>query len=296
MRKLLCIAAMVAFATLALAQTERAMVVRDDMQSAGAITLDFGGPEDRPVVKNIPITADIVNTHVQYLPDGNKITNEDTSHFYRDSEGRVRRESGDIVNIFDPVGNASYMLDAKTQTARKLPLGTYFFQSTADGAAAKTNIQWFRYSDNGGPLPPPPPLPGDPSAAHADAIKAKLKAEAAQLQVMQDSLGAARAGKVAIGLKHGAGELHSESLGRRQMEGVNAEGTRDTETIAAGAIGNDRPIQSVTERWYSPDLQTFIQTRHSDPRTGEETFRLTNIVRAEPPAYLFQVPASYQIH
>ncbi|HLH18551.1 MAG TPA: hypothetical protein VKX45_15120 [Bryobacteraceae bacterium] len=258
--------------------------------------MGIGGAVMGKTVKGAPYSGTEITETTQTLGDGTRIHNETQTQVYRDSEGRVRRESGDIVNIFDPVGNASYMLDAKTQTARKLPLGTYFFQSTADGAAAKTNIQWFRYSDNGGPLPPPPPLPGDPSAAHADAIKAKLKAEAAQLQVMQDSLGAARAGKVAIALKHGAGELHSESLGRRQIEGVNADGTRDTETIAAGAIGNDRPIQSVTERWYSPDLQTFIQTRHSDPRTGEETFRLTNIVRAEPPAYLFQVPASYQIH
>ena len=79
------------------------------------------------------------------------------------------------------------------------------------------------------------------------------------------------------------------------MEGVNAEGSRTTSTIEAGAVGNDRPIQVVSERWYSPDLQTAVMTRRNDPRTGEEIFRLTNIRRAEPGAYLFQVPAGYQM-
>jgi len=51
----------------------------------------------------------------------------------------------------------------------------------------------------------------------------------------------------------------------------------------------------VTERWYSPELQTFVMTKHTDPRSGDETFRLTSVVRGEPSPDLFQVPASYQI-
>ena len=33
-------------------------------------------------------------------------------------------------------------------------------------------------------------------------------------------------------------------------------------------------------------------THHSDPRSGESTYRLTNIVRAEPDQSLFMLPAS----
>ena len=36
-------------------------------------------------------------------------------------------------------------------------------------------------------------------------------------------------------------------------------------------------------------------TRHSDPRYGETTYRLTNISRAEPAATLFQVPSDYTV-
>ena len=79
------------------------------------------------------------------------------------------------------------------------------------------------------------------------------------------------------------------------MEGVQAEGTRTTMTIPAGQMGNDAPIQVVSERWYSADLQTVVMSRHSDPRVGETVYRLTNVSRAEPAPSLFQAPADYKV-
>ena len=66
-------------------------------------------------------------------------------------------------------------------------------------------------------------------------------------------------------------------------------------TIPAGEVGNERPIEIVSERWYSPELQTIVMTRHTDPRFGENTYRLTNINREEPAHILFEVPAGYTI-
>jgi hypothetical protein len=79
------------------------------------------------------------------------------------------------------------------------------------------------------------------------------------------------------------------------MEGLTVEGTRETFTIEAGSIGNDRPIQVLTERWYSPDLQLVVSSRHADPRSGEEILRLTNVRRGEPGADRFQPPAAYKL-
>jgi hypothetical protein len=90
-------------------------------------------------------------------------------------------------------------------------------------------------------------------------------------------------------------DARSEPLGTRDIEGVRAEGTRSTVTIPAGAIGNQAPIEIVSERWYSPDLQAVVMSRRVDPRFGETTFRMENIVRAEPAAELFQVPADYKV-
>jgi hypothetical protein len=88
----------------------------------------------------------------------------------------------------------------------------------------------------------------------------------------------------------------TESLGRQTIDGVAADGTRTTTTIPAGELGNEQPIQIVTERWYSPDLQTFVLSKRSDPRSGETITRLANITRAEPAHSLFEVPADYKVN
>jgi TonB family protein len=87
----------------------------------------------------------------------------------------------------------------------------------------------------------------------------------------------------------------TESLGKQSIEGVEAEGTRTTITIPAGMMGNERPINIVSERWYSPELQTVVMTKHSDPRFGETSYRLTNINRSELARTLFEVPSDYTV-
>jgi hypothetical protein len=90
-------------------------------------------------------------------------------------------------------------------------------------------------------------------------------------------------------------ESKAEDLGTRTIEGVEAKGTRRTTTIPAGQIGNDRAIDIVSEQWHSPELQTLVYSRHSDPRMGETTYRLTRLSRAEPSKSLFEVPADYKV-
>jgi hypothetical protein len=91
------------------------------------------------------------------------------------------------------------------------------------------------------------------------------------------------------------GEPKTESLGKQMMEGVEVEGTRTTRTIAAGEIGNEQPINIVTERWYSPELNMVVYHKFSDPRFGETVHKLLNVQRAEPNPSLFQVPSDYTI-
>jgi hypothetical protein len=91
----------------------------------------------------------------------------------------------------------------------------------------------------------------------------------------------------------GDNNVRTESLGTSNIEGVPAQGTRTVITVPAGAIGNQAPIEMVTEQWFSPELGVVVMSRRSDPRFGETTYRLQNIVRTEPPAELFQVPSDY---
>jgi TonB family protein len=88
---------------------------------------------------------------------------------------------------------------------------------------------------------------------------------------------------------------NTEQLGKRKIEGVECEGVRAVTTMPAGAIGNERPIETVNETWYSPELQIMILSKRSDPRFGESTYQVTNIIRSEPDAALFQIPSDYTI-
>jgi len=90
-------------------------------------------------------------------------------------------------------------------------------------------------------------------------------------------------------------DVTTESLGTQVMNGVTAQGTRITRTIPAGQVGNQAPIVITIEHWYSPELQTDVMRKETNPQFGTTTFQLTNIVRAEPEASLFQVPSNYSI-
>lgn len=90
-------------------------------------------------------------------------------------------------------------------------------------------------------------------------------------------------------------ESKKESLGKQTIEGVQCEGTRNVMTIPAGEMGNELPINVVTETWYSPELQVTVLRKFNDPRYGEDIYRLTNINRAEPAKELFEVPSDYTI-
>ncbi len=131
MRRLISTAVFACLATFAMAQSEPMVIHGDGFQTAGAMHLDMGGPDDMKQVKGIPLAADVVNTHVQYLADGNKITNEETSHFYRDGEGRTRRENKlmlpgnpsdapTMIMINDPVAHTHFVLNTAHKSADQM--------------------------------------------------------------------------------------------------------------------------------------------------------------------------------
>lgn len=92
-----------------------------------------------------------------------------------------------------------------------------------------------------------------------------------------------------------SGQEKTESLGKQTIEGVEAEGVRITVTIPTGQIGNDRPIEIVSERWEATELKVVVLSKHKDPRFGETIYRLTNINRAEQPKSLFELSADYKV-
>jgi hypothetical protein len=85
----------------------------------------------------------------------------------------------------------------------------------------------------------------------------------------------------------------TEELEPQTINGVYAKHSRVTITIPAGAIGNNKEIKVVNERWYSDELKVLIKSVNTDPRFGVNTYELTDIKQTEPEQALFKPPADY---
>ena len=270
---------------------------------------------DGKLVKDAPYSADAVTEMVQTLGDGNRIVRNTSAKIYRDSAGRTRREeamkavgpwavSGEtpiIISINDPVSGVHYSLNPNTKTANKMTapqLRTFSADMKADAESraaelkAKMKDKMKMKAANG----------AEPGAVVTGVVTETVNGAvttAINGAVTHDVAGGVSGYSISTGDRGFAwssdAEVNRESLGKQTIEGVEAEGTRVTFTIPAGKIGNERPIVTVNERWYSPELQAIVMSKNSDPRMGETTYRLTNIVRSEPDPSLFQVPSDYTV-
>jgi hypothetical protein len=297
-----------------------------DMQ--GSMAFMFSDRVGRgKLVKGAPYSAEIVTERNQSLADGNAITHESRSRVYRDAEGRTRQETmrGDkprSVYISDPVAGMSYTLLPGAKIAFASPRHEHtphapraprverdkmsgdttivsgekrivVKRSEGDDGmpgAEEVRVQVYRLSDEGREaaagahtppaVAPPPPIPPLPPADLLPPIPPLPPMPGVHTMRFEST----------AGLGKGA----TANLGTKSFDGVSAEGKSTTWTIPAGKIGNKKPIQIVSESWYSPELQVTMYSRYSDPRTGESIYRLAGVKRAEPAADLFKVPDDYK--
>jgi hypothetical protein len=262
---------------------------------------------DGKVVKGAPYSAEAVTEHIQVLADGNRIVNRFASTVYRDGEGRTRREQTlkglnmigagqepmQIILINDPVAGVTYSLDSRSHTAIKsVPFKLEWGAKGVTGGDVEGRRFEFKVSPpagNTGTM-----IVTSPAGSPAPPPEARI-----QLQRTEQI-------NIASGSAGGSYTFHrtqpspnankvTQELGKQLVEGVEAEGKRTTITIPAGEMGNERPIEIVHEQWYSPELQLMVMTRTSDPRSGETTYKLTNINRSEPARTLFEVPSDYTV-
>jgi hypothetical protein len=256
-------------------------------RTGGAVGVGIGEKIARTPVLGAPYSAMITNESSQLLADGNRITQSSSGTTARDSQGRTRQDAPlpaignmaaanapHLVFINDPVGQRTYTLNLTEKTAQRFAM-----PGAGIGAGVGVGV-------------------GGPVEENTFFLKLKQEAEASasgqtpeigtqKNLIMMDKAKAETFGE--------ATEVNTEDLGTQTMEGVLVTGTRTTKTIPAGQIGNEKPISIVIEVWTSPELKTVVMSKRSDPRMGEQTFRLTNIVRAEPDASLFTVPTDFKV-
>lgn len=291
----------------------------------GAFARDFDGANGGAalmvmhtrMVKNAPYSAEVVTERTQNLSDGNQIVNKTTSMSYRDSAGRTRQEtrsaSGAVtrVTIRDAVDGITYILNPETRTATKVGPHREIERMAADKARAAGEHAR---------------LAGERARAHVEEMR-KQRAEGGEeiivkriersdgeigervrenvrIQVSKhmaeghpmpgmDRIGPMIAG--AFGDMKWSAKSVSKDLGTKEIDGLKAQGKLRSYEIPAGEIGNRNAIVVATETWYSPELQVTLLSRHTDPRSGERSYRLAGIKRDEPAAALFAVPSDYTV-
>ena len=86
------------------------------------------------------------------------------------------------------------------------------------------------------------------------------------------------------------------ALGQKSINGVTATGTRVVRTFPAGVLGNEKPITSTVDEWFSADLGVPVQVTQKSSIGGDISLNLTQVVRGEPDSTLFAPPAGYAVH
>jgi len=89
--------------------------------------------------------------------------------------------------------------------------------------------------------------------------------------------------------------LTRENLGVDTFAGLDVVRTRETFTFYRASVGNTKTILRTVDYWYSAALGVNVQVKRHDPRDGDQTLWLSNIVESAPEELWFQVPAGYQI-
>jgi hypothetical protein len=241
--------------------------------------LAFALQENVELVKNRPYQAPAITEIKQTLADGTHIAQTTTATVARDSDGRTVR-----IQKLSTIG--PWKSNSDSSQGDSLTLTTIF------DPVAKTHTDFTSDSKVAHVLStPPPPLGAIVTGANGGiAVFAGGPASSGAGPMTFSVQGHADSAQAT-----GGPNIKTESLGTKTIDGIAVTGTKTTNTIPAGTIGNDKDLVITRETWYSPDLKLVIQSTQSDPRFGETTYSLTNTQRSEPDPSLFQVPAGYKV-
>ena len=267
------------------------------------------------LVKGNPYSAREVREFKQTLGDGTVISRQSTRLLARDREGRLRQElrqpDGTArVYINDPVAKEVLILDPQ----KKLACKADFDKAAINDCFNQTKGDWkpLGFSFNSGKN-------GVGMMTANDDLVVEVSPHAQIIDLTQKTLSALKVPVAPVAPvapvppvppmsawpysrstpgSATTGESKTvtrEKKAKQTYEGLTVDTDRTVETIAAGSIGNSKVIESVYERYYSPDLKMAVYVRRNDPRNGESLYRMTDIKRTEPDANVFKVPSGYTV-
>jgi hypothetical protein len=209
----------------------------------------------------LSFSADVEEENDKFLADGNRIHYEVHGKIFRDSEGRMRTETE--APVFNSESKPFTHINITDMVeGRIIFLDTEHKIATVNffgQPTAPTAIASPKDSANKDPKVQPRPT----VTVHSSAPPSPDPAP--------------------------------EDLGTSQIEGFTVQGTRSTHIISAGVIGNDRPIATTTERWFSIDLKMDLVNITESPDSGKHVRKLVNIRAGEPDPLLFQIPSDFKV-
>jgi hypothetical protein len=225
--------------------------------SAGNMLVD-----SPPMVANAPFSGVVNVQSVTTFTDGNRIVRTNSVRYFRDGQGRTRTERQGM--------------------------------SFQGGSAASDSTVVINDPVSGQRVTLVPKI--------QTALEFKLREGPVSLAtaVSASTDGDPPFALLGIGMALGASQsteasTSTTSLGQKEINGLNATGTRIVKTIPVGVLGNEKPITSTVEQWVNADLGLVVQFTETSSVGGCVTATLDNVVRGEPDPSLFTVPTRYKV-
>jgi hypothetical protein len=219
-----------------------------------------------------PYTAKYKITSEQTLANGATITRESAELVSVDAEGRRLTATTFMANGEVAEHSVYHVND---------PVARTNITWTAPGKTADVTIM------------PPAPAPGQQTTGCWSTSTQTPNSTA--LTTVAGGLGAGSTAVTAASRNANA-EITHEDLGTETILGVVAKGTRTTRTTPAGAIGNDVPLVSTTERWLVLSFGGLVAREVTeDPQSGKRTRELVELSQEAPDLATFQSPEGYEI-
>ncbi len=218
-------------------------------------TFTFGGNT------GLPFSADVVEENDKFLADGNHIHYEVHGRIFRDSEGRMRTET-----------------EAPVFTSESKPFVHINITDLVEGRIIFLDVEHKIATVT---------LLGRPTAQAAltspkDSADQNPKVQPEPTVAVHPSTPPTP-------------DPAPEDLGTSQIEGFTVQGTRSTHIMNAGVIGNDKPIATTTERWFSTEFKVDLVNISDNPEAGKHVRKLVNIRGGEPDPLLFQIPPDFKV-
>jgi hypothetical protein len=212
-------------------------------------------------VKAVPLSGTIETENNSTDKDGREIVQRFRAKIWRDSHGRTR-----VDTDMNPVGEK---IDERLR------------QTAIYDAVAKTQVQLFPASKVAIRTSDEPARPAKPASGR---VMAPILIEPRELSEPLSS-----------GKPQPTIDIHREEVAGEELDGMAVRHGRQTINYPVGSVGNKEAYRTVTDYWYSEELQIFVRVSEVGLGNSTHSLRLVDIGRAEPPRSVFGVPKGYAV-